>query len=135
MLIDKTVGLSLVSVLERHDLGLEKSENRLKNLFTNQVMTEEATLEIMNCEAIRSKINDEMIKERLQKDSILPVFSSIKKVMIKTFKRGRSKKRIQLQDRVIQLSDDANLWRKIALISSSREFDNITMTILLVIMN
>ena len=115
--------ISLVSVLARHDLGLEKSENRLKNLFTNQVMTEEPTLEIMNCEAIGSKINDEMIKERLQKDSILPVFSSIKKVMIKTFKRGRSKKRIQLQDRVIQLPDDANLWRKIALIPSSREFD------------
>ena len=50
-----------------------------------------------------------MIKERLQKDSNVPVFSSIKKIMIKSFKRSKSKKRIQLQAGVIKLSDYANL--------------------------
>ena len=100
--------ISLVSVLEKHDLGLKKSENSSKDLVTNQVMTKEDILEIVNCEATGSKIYDEMIKERLQKDSNVPVFSSIKKIMIKSFKRSKSKKRIQLQDGVIKLSD-ANL--------------------------
>ena len=54
-----------------------------------------------------------MVIERLQPGSTIGLFDSIKNVTVK------------LKDRVIQLGDDANTWRKIAIISDSREIDRV----------
>ena len=43
--------------------------------------------------------------------------------MLKTFKSCNAKKKLKLKDRTIQLGEDANLWRRWALISSVRDID------------
>ena len=82
--------------------------------------------ELCNSEQIGRKIYDEQEKEMLQPASTVGVFDPIKKVKLKTFKSCNAKTKVKLKDRTIQLSEDANLWRRWAIISSSRDVDGDT---------
>ena len=62
-----------------------------------------------------------MIKERFLSESTS--FDPVKKLELKVCKTAAKKNKVSMPDRVLQMSDDANLWRKIAIISSSRAID------------
>ena len=64
-----------------------------------------------------------MIKERFLSESTIKPFDPVKKLQLKVCKTAAKKNKVNMPDRVLQLSDDANLWRKIPIISSSRAFD------------
>ena len=64
-----------------------------------------------------------MIHERMNKENPINVFEPVKKVMLKKFKKEGRTNKVKFKEREIQLGDDANLWRKIAIISASREID------------
>ena len=51
------------------------------------------------------------------------MFEPVKKMMLKTFKKEGRTNKVKFKEREIQLGDYANLWRKIAIISASREID------------
>ena len=59
----------------------------------------------------------------MNKETPINVFEPVKKVMLKTFKKEGRTNKVKLKECEIQLGNDANLWRKIAIISASREID------------
>ena len=64
-----------------------------------------------------------MIKERLQPDSVARIFAPVKKLQLNCFNKNFRKTPAKLKDPVVQLGGDANIWRKMAIISKSREID------------
>ena len=103
--------------LQEHELDLHQ---------VGQVFPEEMCKELCNSEQIGRKICDEQEKERLRTDSTVGIFDPTNKVKLKTFKSCNAKTKVKLKDRTIQLSVDANLWRRWAIISSSRVVDGYT---------
>ena len=64
-----------------------------------------------------------MIKERFLSESTIKPFDPIKKLQLKVCKTAVKKNKVNMPDRGLQMSDDANLWRIIAIVSSSRAID------------
>ena len=64
-----------------------------------------------------------MVKERLQPDSTVGIFARVKKQQLNCFKKHLRKTPDKMKDRIVQLGDDANIWRKMGVISKSREID------------
>ena len=63
-----------------------------------------------------------MIKEQPQPDSTVGIFAPVKKLQLNCFKK-HLKAPVKLKNRIVQLGDDANIGRKMAIISKSREID------------
>ena len=75
--------LKLLDVLKSHELNLEnKPYHHIKNLATGKVFPQEASQQIVDCEKNCDKIYDEMIKERLQRDSTVGIFAPVKKLQL-----------------------------------------------------
>ena len=117
--------IKLLDVLQKQDLSLDKVENKLiKNLISGRVFSTETCTDIINCEKTGQEIYENMIKERLHPESTTKVFDPVKKFLLNVFKNAAKKNKVKMPDRVLQLSDDANLWRKIAIISAARQIDH-----------
>ena len=115
---------SLISILQNCELSLGSDENStIKNLVTGKVFPKETCDEIVRSEEIGKAKYREIIEERLRPGSAVKAFESVKKVQLKTFKRSSMNTTLKTNDREIQLGDDASIWRKIAIISASREID------------
>ena len=116
--------LKLVSVLQQGDLGLDKAENpSIRNLITGKVFAKEVCEQVVSCEEKGQKIYEAMIEERLKPNSVVKVFDPVKKLLLNTLKKASKTNHIKLKDREIRLGDDANIWRKIAIVSNSRDID------------
>lgn len=88
-----------------------------------KVFPQEASQQIVDCEQNGHKIYGEMIKERLQPHSIVRIFAPVKRLQLNFFQKYLRKTLVKLRDHIVQLGDDANFWRKVAIISKSREID------------
>ena len=91
--------------------------------MTGKVFSEELCRYIMSCQERGKEIKQEMIKEMFLSKSTIKPFDPVKKLQLKVCKTAAKKNKVNMPDRVLQLSDEANFWRKIAIISSSRAFD------------
>ena len=114
----------VLDVLTSHKLGLEnKQYDHIKNFVTGKVFSQEAPQQIVDCEKNGDKIYDEIIQERLQPDTVGIFTQTVKKLQLNCFKKQLCKLPDKLKGRIAQLGDDANIWRKMAVISKSREID------------
>ena len=59
----------------------------------------------------------------MQPDSTVGIFAPVKKLQLNCFKKHLGKKPVKLKDRIVQLGDDANICRKMAITSKSMEID------------
>ena len=62
-----------------------------------------------------------MIKEQLQLDGTVGIFVPVKKLQLNCFKKHLRKTPIKLKDNIVQVRDDANIWKKVTIISKSRK--------------
>ena len=76
--------LKLLDVLKLHELGLENKQNhRIKNFVTGKVFP--TSQRIVVCEKNGDKSYDKMRKKRLQPDSTIGVFASVKRLQLNCF--------------------------------------------------
>ena len=116
--------LKLVDVLKLLELGLEnKQYHHMKNFAPGKVFPQEVSQQIVDCKKNGDKIYNAMIKEQLQHDSTVGINAPVKKLQLNCFKKNLRKTPVKLKDRIVQLEGDANICRKIAIISKSTEID------------
>ena len=64
-----------------------------------------------------------MIKQSLQPDITVGIFAPVEKLQLNCFKKHLFETTVKLEDGIVQLRGDANIWRKMAIISKLREID------------
>ena len=116
--------LKLLDVLKSHKLGLKnKQYHHIKNFFTGKVFPHKPSQQIVGSEKYGDKSYREIIKERLQTDITARIFAPVKQLQVNCYKKHFWKTPVKLRDCILWFKDDANIWRKMAIISKLWEAD------------
>ena len=59
----------------------------------------------------------------MQPDITVGIFAPVEKLQLNCFKKHLFETTVKLEDGIVQLRGDANIWRKMAIISKLREID------------
>ena len=120
---DKTERSPLVGVFEKHGLDLTSLNVPLSNVVTGQVFDEKIAHDVKECEKIGEELYESFLVDRLQEDSKTDVHTPLKKVSLKLFTSANKSTKMKVNDRIVELKGNCNLFAKCAILKDTRAVD------------
>ena len=87
-------------------------------MFTNDTCDD-----ILRVEIIGKQLYNEFVSERMQPTSTINIFAPLKKSPMKTFKSSNKSQIIKINDKVVELKENCNLFARCAVIQGTRDID------------
>ena len=117
---------SLLEVFKKHNVLFDIDEERpIKNMITGQVFTDHISSDILQVEQIGKQLYNDFVEERMQPNNSVSIFAPLRKCPIKTFKSSNKSQTMKINDKVVELKENCNLFVRCAVIQGTRNIDMI----------
>ena len=97
-------------------------EQELVSLFNGVLPTEKITSDLLTAEEKGPSALNTIIEERLVKH-ITDFYKPIKQLKLSTFSKSKKSVKIKIQDKIVQLTAEKNIFGRIAMMSQHRNID------------
>ena len=96
---------------------------QLQNIITGQLFSKEIFESLISVEQLVNNLFDEFVKERMQSESGKSIFDPIKRSSVKTFTSSNKSLKLKVDDKVIDLKENYNLFARCTLVKDKRNID------------
>jgi len=113
---------SLLNVFDKHAL-FSADYIPLQNIITGQIFPRNVFESYRSFEETGSNLYKEFVEERLGPNRKISILDPIKKVKLETCKASTMKKKIKINDKIIELRGNCNLFARCALMQQQRDIN------------
>ena len=113
---------ALVNVLDAY-VSFNSETVQLQNIITGELYSKEIFESLIVVEQLGNNLSDEFVKERMQPENEKSIFGPIKRSSVKTFTSSNKSLKLKVDDKVIDLKENCNLFARCALVKDKRNID------------
>ena len=91
--------------------------------ISGQIFSDDTCSDILRVEIIGKQLYNELVSERMQPASTVNIFAPLKKSHMKTFKSSNKSQLMKVNDKVVELKQNCNLFARFAVIQGTRNIE------------